>query len=449
MPSFPGMLLIFGFCLLPGDAASAAQGNAFSVGYAEVEITPPLGVTMPGYFQERKSTGVLDPLLAKAVALQRGETTLLIITLDLLGVEQPVVQRIRAAVQAKTGVPPERIFVHSTHTHTGATIEEIQDALPAQVAEAAGKAAANLKEENDAVLGAATEESVAFIRRYLMADGTVKTNPGRVNPNIVHPMGTIDPTVNLLAFNGAKIMLVSYGLHPDCIGGTLFSADYPYHLTTGVKEILGEDWNVLYLNACCGNVNHINVNDPNQKSSYEESRRIGKTLAQAVLRAVQHAVPLVIDALDSRTVQVDCPIRRVPDEIYAWAKEELQANPAEASKRKFNEYTPSGVIELAETKETCRPAEIIVFRIGPIGLVGLPAESFVELARDIQLHSLLHPTWVIGLTGGSMGYMPHPRGYDEGGYEASFSSARYAPETPVRWCDAAIRLLNALHAGDS
>ena len=35
-------------------------------GYAETEITPPLGGSMPGYFHDRQATGILDPLMAKA-----------------------------------------------------------------------------------------------------------------------------------------------------------------------------------------------------------------------------------------------------------------------------------------------------------------------------------------------------------------------------------------------
>jgi hypothetical protein len=53
-------------------------------------------------------------------------------------------------------------------------------------------------------------------------------------------------------------------------------------------------------------------------------------------------------------------------------------------------------------------------------------------------------TWVIGLTGGSMGYVPHPRGYQEGGYEATYSSAPLSPETPILWCDVAVKMLNDL-----
>jgi len=122
----------------------------------------------------------------------------------------------------------------------------------------------------------------------------------------------------------------------------------------------------------------------------------------------------------------------------------MEKDSKKASKRNFNELTPTGIIRLAETKEKHRAAEIIALNIGPVGIVGLPAECFVELSKDIQVHSTMDSTWVIGLTGGSMGYVPHRRGYEEGGYEATYSSARLGPETPGLWCDAAIEMLKEL-----
>ncbi len=382
--------------------------------------------------------------MAKAVVLTKGDTTLAIVALDLISVQAPVVSDIRQAVEKETGIAPDCVFIHATHTHTGANVSEIKDKIPGQVAKAVQNAMEHRVEESRVTHGTVRENSIAFIRRYLMKDGTVRTNPGRNNPNIVQPIGAIDPNVHVITFGTAKILLVSYGLHADCVSGTNFSADYPHHMTEAVRESLGKEWNVLYLNACCGNVNHVNVKNPKQRSSNEESRRIGRVLAKAALQAHKNAAPILIDNLGVKTETVQCPIRKVPKEIYDWAKSEMTANPDEAKKRRFNERTPARIIALAEAKEKTRPAEIMVFRLGPVGVAGLPGETFVELGRDIKTHSLLDPTLVIGLTSGSMGYIPHPRGYQEGGYEATFGSARLAPETPVLWCDTAIRLLQEL-----
>jgi hypothetical protein len=424
--------------------SAASNDKILQAGYSELDITPALGTGMPGYFHGRKADGVLDPLLIKALALTHDDTTLLIMVVDLIALDRPLVDKLRNAIREKTSIPPERIFIHATHTHTGARASEIADALPQQMASAAAKALENRKQETRVTSGCAEEDSVTFIRRYLMKDGTVRTNPGRANPNVVRPIGQIDAKVNVLSFHKTKISLVSHGLHCDCVSGTKFSADYPYHLTETVRQELGSDWNVVYLNACCGNINHININDKDQRSSYQESRKIGRTLGRAALLAHKSSAEIKVDRISSRTKQIQCPIRKVPQQVYEWAKKEMQKDPEKASKRNFNELTPRGIIRLAETKEQSRDAEIIVLCIGPVGIVGLPAECFVELSKDIQSHSLMDSTWVIGLTGGSMGYVPHPRGYQEGGYEATYSSAPLSPETPILWCDVAVKMLNDL-----
>ena len=428
--------------------SNASHDKTLLAGYAELDITPELGTGMPGYFHGRKADGVLDPLLIKALALTQEDTTLLILAVDLIAFDRPLVSKFRHAIQEKTRIPPERIFIHATHTHTGARVSEIADGLSQQMAKAAGKALDNRKRETRVTLGCVEEHSVTFIRRYLMKDGTVRTNPGRANPNIVRPIGRIDAKVNVLSFHATKISLVSHGLHCDCVTGSKFSADYPYHLTEAMKQELGSDWNVVYLNACSGNINHINVNDKNQRSSNQESRKIGRTLAKAALQAHKTSAEVKIDRINSRVQHIQCPIRKVPKDVYEWAKAEMQKDSDKASKRNFNELTPRGVIRLVEIQERSRPSEIIVLSIGPVGIVGLPAECFVELSQDIQTHSLMDSTWVIGLTGGSMGYVPHPRGYREGGYEATYSSAPLSPETPDLWCDAAINMLNDLKVKD-
>ena len=90
------------------------------VGYADTDITPSVGEAIPGYFQHRISAGVLDPLLAKVLVLTKEQTTLVIVALDLLSLEAQEVQGIRQEIQQRTQIPPEHVFVHCTHTHSGA-----------------------------------------------------------------------------------------------------------------------------------------------------------------------------------------------------------------------------------------------------------------------------------------------------------------------------------------
>ena len=56
--------------------------NAFQVGYANVNINPPLGIGMAGYYIPRYAKGFLDDLEASALALSLEGKTVLLISVD-------------------------------------------------------------------------------------------------------------------------------------------------------------------------------------------------------------------------------------------------------------------------------------------------------------------------------------------------------------------------------
>ena len=68
----------------PVQTATPVQTGTLKGGVARVEITPQIGLPMYGYRNRSgPSQGVLDPLYARVLALEAGETRLAIVTLDL------------------------------------------------------------------------------------------------------------------------------------------------------------------------------------------------------------------------------------------------------------------------------------------------------------------------------------------------------------------------------
>src|SRR2546426_151538 len=65
--------------------------------------------------------------------------------------------------------------------------------------------------------GRAEEGRVVFNRRFWMKDGSVQTNPGVGNPDVVKPAGPVDPDVGVLCLrrpSGETIgLLANYSLH--------------------------------------------------------------------------------------------------------------------------------------------------------------------------------------------------------------------------------------------
>ena len=102
----------------------AALADRFEAGFARVDITPPLGVPLSGYFGYRPAEKILDPLEATCVAFSDGVKTALVYTVDNLHVSDDVIARAWTAIARATGVTRDTVFIASTHTHTGPATEK-------------------------------------------------------------------------------------------------------------------------------------------------------------------------------------------------------------------------------------------------------------------------------------------------------------------------------------
>src|SRR5947207_15949955 len=88
-------------------------------GVAVVDITPPLGYRMAGYYNERRNTGTHDPLLAKAVVFQQGDVRAALVECDLVSMPAEVSSKARDLAAEQTGIPAANIVMAATHSHTG------------------------------------------------------------------------------------------------------------------------------------------------------------------------------------------------------------------------------------------------------------------------------------------------------------------------------------------
>src|SRR5207245_1340869 len=87
-------------CSLRPPAPGAEAEAPLHAGFAEMDITPTVGekekpVYMAGFGQNRKATGVHDPLLARVVVLKQGDRKIALVSVDLVGFFYPSVARIR------------------------------------------------------------------------------------------------------------------------------------------------------------------------------------------------------------------------------------------------------------------------------------------------------------------------------------------------------------------
>jgi predicted neutral ceramidase superfamily lipid hydrolase len=172
---------------------ASVLASDFQAGAASIDITPPAGVPMAGYYYVRYNEGTHDPLHAKALVFEKDGRKAALVALDLIGVPAEVADRARVFVEGLTSVPGANLMVSATHSHTGpemgsrlrnvdpaalAKLDAWRAALPAKIAEAVKAAEANLQPVRvQAAVG--HEDSVSFIRRFRMLDGSVAWNPAR------------------------------------------------------------------------------------------------------------------------------------------------------------------------------------------------------------------------------------------------------------------------------
>ncbi len=442
-----------------------AQEGGLRAGAAAVNITPPAGAPMAGYYHERAADGVHDELFARAIVLESGGTKAALVSLDLITTTIDLVADARAAIETATGIPGGNVMISATHAHTGPVISspskraavfggtsplalQYRAELPGKIAEAVRKANAALVPAR-ARTTRGREDTLGFNRRFHMTDGTVGWNPGKRNPKIVKPAGTTDPDVPIVAFETAEATpkaiatYVNYSVHLDNIGGARISADLPGVLAQALALFQAPDAVTLWTAGCCGDVNHIDVQSAAPQGGFENATRMGLVLAGAVLKAWPKLEPVAAPRLqvERRSVPLDlAPI--TPDDVTkAKATLDRFLDAAVKEKPSFLETVDAfKVMDVVDREGQPLQVEVQVITLGDqVAWVSLPGEIFVELGLAIKQDSPYPVTAVAELANGAIGYIPSQRAYAQGNYEVI--SARCAPGSGERLVAAALELL--------
>ncbi len=74
---------------------------------------------MCGSFSEELSTGIKDPLLAKAIVLEQGDRRAALVFCDIAQISLDLSTRARLQTANQTGIPAANIAIAAIHSHTG------------------------------------------------------------------------------------------------------------------------------------------------------------------------------------------------------------------------------------------------------------------------------------------------------------------------------------------
>lgn len=439
--------------------AVPAWAGELRVGTAAVRITPAVGTPMAGSYALRISKGVLNDLYAKALVLEQDGARAAMVACDLVSINAAIVAEARKLIGEETGLRPEQVMISATHTHSGPFMPNpsARDAvfgganeldrrfiasLPGKIAESVRTAASRLAPA-EASAAVVQERAVSFNRRYLMKNGTVGWNPGKLNPNIVRPAGPIDPDISVVYFQSGSQPLCTYvnhALHVAVTGGLEFSADFPYTMATRLGEVKGPNMLTMFTIGAAGNVNHINVQSAEKQGGPVESIRIGTILAGDVLKAYDRLRPVDGAPLQFRREVVKLPLAELKPGDAERAREVAGRAGKPKAPGTVSQAEAFRILDVIERKGRPLDAEVQVLTLGDqVAWVGLPGEVFVELGLMLKQTSPFPYTIVVEQANGALNYIPNRKAYREGNYEAL--SARCAPGSGEMLVDAAARLL--------
>lgn len=410
------------------------------IGFAKIDITPRTGVELSGFgpYNLRRSIGVRDRLWARAMAVELDGQRLILVSCDLIGLQDWITRRVRELVRERRGVAPECLMLACTHTHSGpntggyigwgAPDEPYLELLPQRLAEACFAALDNVQA---AEISRATVpcEGIGLNRQYDV-DGPPLADVLREEWRPAKPELT-DTTCQVLRVSaGGKLLgFVSYfGCHPVvcCAETRYFHGDY-CGVATNLIEREHPGSVGLFLQGANGDVNSCCVHKPETESLLALDVIAGR-LARSIRQGLREAAPLFVDSIAA--LSRPQPFSRKPFGLEKLkgllAEQEALLHAPDASDaarpvRMAMVYAVAlrRIITAMERGETMSPPlELQGFRIGPLLLLASPFETFQAIKNDVRTRLGDPSALVMSVTNDTQGYAPDHTTAAKGGYAA-------------------------------
>ena len=397
-------------------------------GTAAIDITPPVGIPMGGYWGRRSgATHIRDRLMAKALVCGQGAARIALVAVDLVGLDADAVRGIRKKIGRTTGIEGAAIMVCASHTHSGPLtfpfrgmgridgryLEQVADAVVEVVVAAAADS------RPGRLYYARPEVQIGINRREPHPQGT------RIGQN---PAGPVVPYAHVLRFvaaDGRGATLFNHACHPVVLGhdNLQISGDYAGAAARHIEEQTGDE--ALFVNGACGDVNPRITN-----GSFADVEALGQELGRAVLEGRAAAAPLDASAISWVHERLDLPLRPPPSRWCAKVeklKGHLRARLArggEMSKAQLEwAVAMCKWVQAGADRARVQPFEIQALALGELVLLGLEGEIFARYQLDLE--AAHGPVVLCGFANGCIGYVPMADDYSCGGYEIDLAYKVY------------------------
>lgn len=300
-------------------AVPLASADMLRAGAAESVITPQLKghtVYLAGFGHNRVATAVHDDLYARCLALGIAKQTLVVCSVDLIGLFYDDVLTIRQALRQKTATATF-LIVASTHTHAGPDTLGLYGPTPLETG--IDRKYLDLVDDRIATTAADAVHAMQPARLELARDDhpLLALLQGVDRPPIVK-----DPflfVMRLVARSTGRTIatVVNWSDHPEVLGrkNNEITADYPHWTRDYLEKNLGGT--ALFLSGSIGKVSplgdQVALTDPEtgeiaEDGTWRKAELLGTQIGQLAERALKSAKPVNLDSLLIRTRSIFAPI---------------------------------------------------------------------------------------------------------------------------------------------
>ena len=434
--------------------------NAFRVGYARADITPSEPMRMSGYAQPpggRYHKNVLDPIYLTCVAFSDGEDqTVLICTVDLVGMEDAVAEEMKQAVTDATGIPGTHQFYAATHTHSAPSCTDLASSLQQAAVQIATEALADRKPAQLS-FGKANTSGISFVRHYYDLNGkSVTVHHGDRHAQLVEHATAVDEEMRILRIRregGKDLILANWQCHPRLTGGTTkldLSADIIGAMRLEMEADL--DCCFAYYQGGAGNIDPISWIEGEEAHPVQDYKLWGHSMAAAAKAALQSMTEVTAGKIRVLAREYTCQSNKVDLDKEAIAQKVVdfyREGRTTAEAKKYAEalglasyYHASNILMRRSTPDTYSFTVSAVV-MGQLGWVLAPGEYYDSTMKYIRDNSPCPYNFTVGWNSGNYSYYPSLKGWEYGSYETD--TARAAPGTAEGIADCLLEMLRSLN----
>ncbi len=421
------LLLLLSLLTLPftlgtaaADVPAAPPSDTLPVGVAALDISPQHPVRLSGYgFRRTESEGVAHPIWAKALAFGGPDHELtILVTVDNVGVPAAITRALASRLHRHLGLPPERLAVAASHTHTAPMLS---GALPTLFG-------VDIPPEHQANIDRYTQffldrlEQVALQAAQHLRPGRLEWGRGRVGfaANRRTPGGPVDHDLPVLVVRDPdgqpRAIWFTYACHCTTLSNNKVSGDWAGWAQSGLEAAYP---GALALAAIgCGADANPNQRGPGDSTAFAEAH--GHQIVDEIKRLLATPLEPVTQAPKAALEHFDLPL--APARSRAEWEERARQNDAIGYHARLN----LARLDRGEALPDRVPYSVQSWVFGDdLAVLFLPGEVVVDYALRLKREFDAARLAIVAYANDAPCYVPSERILREGGYEGGGAMIYY------------------------